>query len=217
MNLCRETNNARRLAAEMNMPYIPCENKGFFCKLKYYTCSLYGAIMNSWKLKFLIIFSLILVIINAALIYFGHYNVSSDEKGVPTNAIYLSTTQLTTIGYGDITPTTYIAKWFSSFVHLVILVISLNLAEEFGAVTVARQNQTNHIKKEMKKEIGPIKAKLEISDELIKEVDNVVRMGFPKGITTVSDIMSANMKRNSTIDTIDKARNKFKELIKKDE
>ncbi len=211
--ICNEQNEAKRLAQEMNVPYIPCKNGGIWCKVKNAACNLYGSVAKSWKLKFLIAFSILLIIINASLIANDQYNVSSDKDSTWTNSVYLSTTQLTTMGYGDVTPQTHLAKWFSSFVHLVVLFITLGLAEEFGAVTVARSNQSDSIKKEIKKDLDPIKAKLSITENLIHDIDSNVQQSFPDGIKTVDEVIRASEKRKSIINNLDKFRDKLKSKV----
>ena len=156
---CREFNNGVEMAMSNGGVYEPCKDKkgvsSILCKIKNGLCYVTRSIRKSWKLQFLIVFALVLLITNAFLIATDNYNVTSEGQSVLTNSLYLSTTQLTTIGYGDVIPSTNIAKWFSSFVHVVILFMTLGLAEEFGAVTVATENQSTAIKTELNKGFKP--------------------------------------------------------------
>ncbi len=149
---------------------------GFFGSLKDGLRIIKKGIFGSWKIKMIIVFGLILLICNIALISTDQYNVTSEGASVATNAMYLTTTQMTTIGYGDVIPQTETAKWFSSFAHLVILFLSLGLAEEFGAITVARQNQTRKIENEIKKEFRPVHRKLTVmSKELMCDIEKMAQ------------------------------------------
>lgn len=218
---CSERNKARALAYKTGTPYQPCKGKGYLasvvCGVKEFACTLLTGIKRSWKLKMLIIFSLILLFINYGLIRAGHYNVTSEGSSAFINSAYLSTTQLTTIGYGDVIPNSDLAKTFSTFVHFVILFITLGLAEEFGAVTVARDNQISQIRNEISRDLDPIKQKLNISDELMSEIDEVVKKEFPKGIKTVEDVTNAGIKKNVTIHGVTKARDRLKGLLHRKE
>jgi len=160
-------------------------------------------------------FTIFLLILNYAMIREGHYNVTSEGESAFINSIYLSTTQLTTIGYGDVIPNSNLAKIFSTCVHFVILFITLGLAEEFGAVTVARDNQISQIRNEISKDLDPIKQKLNISEELMSVIDNVVSQEFPEGIKSVEDVTQAGMKKNRTIHGVVKGKDKFLGLVKK--
>lgn len=103
-----------------------------------------GFFVNVWKsfkksgkLQFLLICVIMFVIINLILIYHGHMNNCDSSyknfKNSLLNSFYFSTTQLTTIGYGDITPNTFTAKWWLLAEHFVVLFLALGLATEFGA------------------------------------------------------------------------------------
>ena len=48
-----------------------------------------------------------------------------------TDGVYFTTTQLSTIGYGDITPKSNTAKNICSIVHIFIIAISLKLFSEY--------------------------------------------------------------------------------------
>ena len=103
-------------------------------------------------IKTLIIIFIIMLIINLLLIGCGHFDDSDDESdnnsddnskdnkkiikrnagNTLTDGFYFTTTQFSTVGYGDITPKTTIAKWISGFFHITIVAISLSLLSEIG-------------------------------------------------------------------------------------
>jgi hypothetical protein len=100
--------------------------------------------INLLKSSFLfsiIVFLIIILIINLILIGTGHFDsepeegkekIKRDIGNTLTDGIYFTTTQFSTIGYGDLTPKTSAAKWICSFNHLLIISISLKLISEFG-------------------------------------------------------------------------------------
>ena len=91
-----------------------------------------GTLRHNKRVKFILGFLQCLMIINIILIYFDQFNINSENTASSvTNGIYFTTTQFATIGYGDISPKTTLAKMFSSIVHLTILCIAINFAEEF--------------------------------------------------------------------------------------
>lgn len=91
-----------------------------------------GTLRYNRRVQFILLFLLSLMVINIILIYYDQFNIPSDNTASSiSNGIYFTTTQFATIGYGDISPKTTIAKMFSSFVHLTILCIAINFAEEF--------------------------------------------------------------------------------------
>jgi hypothetical protein len=101
-------------------------------------------ILNFFKdhyVKTILIFFIIILIINLFLIGYGHFDAepTDDQKRferTPWNtvidSVYFTTTQLSTIGYGDITAKTTTAKNVCSLVHVFIIIISLKLFSEIG-------------------------------------------------------------------------------------
>jgi len=103
-------------------------------------------IKKTWysnKMRFLFFFFIALFFINILLIYNNKMVVGNDApvddskasraKFSLENSLYLSTTQLTTMGYGDITPKSGMPKIIVSVIHMIIAFIALNLASEYGA------------------------------------------------------------------------------------
>lgn len=97
---------------------------------------------QSGKLQFLLALIVLLVIMNSFLIYHDHMKV---DNGVDpqhnvsdsfANSVYLTTTQISTVGYGDVCAKTTLAKYLTSAAHMCILFLGLGLAMEFGANTV---------------------------------------------------------------------------------
>lgn len=96
--------------------------------------------------KTILIFFTIILIINLFLIWFGHFDAEpadGEEKFKRTtwntvvDSVYFTTTQLSTIGYGDITAKTTTAKNVCSLVHVFIIIISLKLFSEIGFMSKA--------------------------------------------------------------------------------
>ena len=91
-----------------------------------------GTLKNNRRVRFILVFLLILTVINIFLIHYNQFTIVSDNTSSSiTNGIYFTSTQFATVGYGDISPKTTLAKMFSSFVHLTVLSIAINFAEEF--------------------------------------------------------------------------------------
>ncbi len=154
------------------------EKKGFFGKTKDSIKRIPSSIKNllylvkdsyssSWKLQLILKTFLLLFFINVVLMFIGtHYEVRNNPEDVFTNGFYLTTTQLTTIGYGDITPKSNLAKMITSAAHLVVLYIAYNLAEEFGAISKIVYQQ----EKLMQDNFRPLEKKLAITPEFKDEV-----------------------------------------------
>jgi len=189
IDVCKDFKEAKSKAKYTDSKYIsPCDNgeKGVFaffkripCKLREFGCFISHSFSKSWKLRFITFFIIILYCINLGLIKEGHCNVKDSGDSIFTDSFYLTTTQITTIGYGDVTPQTYVAKIIFSFVHMVVLFLTYSLAEEFGYVTVARSKQTEEIKENVKKDLAPIK--VEMTPEIKQTIRNniIQRMSAP--------------------------------------
>ncbi len=87
------------------------------------------------------IFFIIILIVNLILIGLGHFDSEPEEGGkkfkrdygnTMTDGLYFTTTQFSTIGYGDITPKTQFSKWICAMVHFTVIAITLKLFSEFG-------------------------------------------------------------------------------------
>lgn len=109
------------------------------------------------RVKFIVIAIMILIIMNTILISTEQFNITEDIKDsmAVTNGVYFTTTQFATVGYGDITPKTGIAKWCASLSHLVIFAIAVNLASEFGVKTAMERHLEEAV--EMEKMITGMK------------------------------------------------------------
>lgn len=91
-----------------------------------------GTLKNNRRVRFILVFLIILMIINILLIYYDQFTIASTNTASSiTNGIYFTSTQFATVGYGDISPKTPIAKIVASVAHLMILAIAINFAEEF--------------------------------------------------------------------------------------
>lgn len=78
---------------------------------------------------------IIIFVVNLILVYNGHFYSDDDQNTKTTNdkvsdTIYLTTTQISTIGYGDLTAKTNVAKIITSVAHLAIIVLTYNLISE---------------------------------------------------------------------------------------
>lgn len=100
--------------------------------------SVYEVSRSSWKIKSVIAFIFIVFVLNVLLISQEHFTIQPTSTGsIIGNSFYLTTTQLSTIGYGDIIPVTLLAKLLTSIVHVAVIFITFSIAEEFGALSVA--------------------------------------------------------------------------------
>lgn len=103
-------------------------------------------------IRSILFFFIIILIINLILIGNGHFDlepVDGKEKfkrnfsNTLTDGVYFTTTQISTIGYGDITPQTSTSKWLSTISHILIILIHLNLISEFGPMLNADEEIKN--------------------------------------------------------------------------
>lgn len=142
---------------------IPSSLKGFFVNVK----KSYSA---SWKLQLILKVFIILLFTNIALMTSKekHYDIKINPDDIITNSFYLTTTQLTTIGYGDITPKTNIAKLVVSVAHLFVMFIAYSLAEEFGAVSKAVSQREKIIQDNFKNAENIVVATQEFKEEIMK-------------------------------------------------
>ncbi len=143
------------------------------------------------KMRFLLLFFLMLVCVNFMLIYFNYMNISSSiilgDPSAPGyvkptklqramssigNSLYFTTTQITTIGYGDVTPNTTIGKACVTLAHVVIGFIALNLAAEYGA----NNTQKDMIASVVSKALGatPERRRTRFGDDLRNSIAGVV-------------------------------------------
>ena len=111
-----------------------------------------GCFRRSKKLKFLLYFLTALLIINFALLITNQMtcNAGSPAGDIGKSAVdsvYLSTTQITTIGYGDICSRTAAAKLVTSIIHVFVMFLGLGLAVEFGAETALENMIQNTVDK----------------------------------------------------------------------
>ncbi len=117
-------------------------------------------ISKTWysnKMRTLFFFMVALLIVNFLLIWNEHYNikpegtVSDKIKHCMVNSTYLSSTQLTTMGYGDITPQTHFSKVIVSVIHFAVMVFAFNLAAEYGANNTMQDMVENSLNKMFRK------------------------------------------------------------------
>lgn len=163
-------------------------------RLKNKLHGIYNICKSSWKIKSSLFFILSLLIINVILMYYGQFSVRPESvKEIVGNSFYLTTTQLSTIGYGDITPVSQIARIVTSIAHLAVIFITFSIVEEFGAISVAKKlSEERHI----------IYANNDLMKELLKG----------KEIKSVADATEAI----KHIRTVGVAQKKFKNLINHD-
>lgn len=109
-----------------------------------------------------------LLLINIFLIYHGEFGDDPNVNGITPatnetprivpktgervkiaigNGLYFTTTQFTTIGYGDMGPKTVLGKGITCIAHFMVLFISLKLMEEFGFKTKANEEQAENHRK----------------------------------------------------------------------
>lgn len=163
----------------------------FFQGVKKFGTHIWTSMRKSNKLKFLILFTLILIVVNYVLLLSGHMSCSAgnpEGKYVESlvDSMYLSTTQITTMGYGDITPKTLFAKSITFIVHIFVMFLALGLAAEFGA--------DNALQKMMDESVESAnKRLLERESALRTDILNVVTR-YPEGRASLSYIMDNQAK-----------------------
>jgi hypothetical protein len=165
---------------------------------------IWKVLKTSWKVQFVLGLLIILFSLNCYLIYAGHYNVTSSGSGVLTNSIYLTTTQITTIGYGDVIPTTYVAKLVSSGVHVLIMFLTYGLFEEFGVITLARSKQSERIEENIKQELKPLSNILQLSPELVETINTQARHSIPE-VRTFDDALTYDQNRRKAVKGLERA------------
>lgn len=176
------------------------------CKLKQFGSFVFNAYSNSWKLRFITLFLIILVCMNYYLIYTNQISSANLEGGMFINSVYFTTTQLSSVGFGDWTPSTGFAKMTTSLANVLVMFIAYSMAEEFGYMTVARLNQSEQIEKNIKKEFDPVRKTL--TPEVMSDIREVVNKEKPK----IYNLNEA-YKEKKIIDVsnkVDEAVNKFK-------
>ncbi len=148
-------------------PKIRCKHLPFFervgCKIKRFATIVYRGFKHSSYLQTIIVLLILILIINFYLIYNGHFNEDGDRPDVKTgltDTLYFTTTQFTTIGYGDMGPKTKISRIITSIIHMSVLFISLKLAEEFGVLNNPQKIMSRDLKESHHSYVAPIKPKV---------------------------------------------------------
>lgn len=200
MDVCGDFKEAKEKARELEEPYVtPCKSDSWLgvfgkipCRLREFTCFVSHSYKKSWKLRFITLFIIILFCINCYLIQTNQVTAGSNESGVALNSFYFTTTQLSSVGFGDWTPRTSLAKWSMSIANILVMVIAYSVVEEFGYVTVARANQTKEIENNVKRDLGPVA--VGITPE-VREVikDNIIKkMSLEGPQCTLSQVVNLN-------------------------
>lgn len=187
--------------------------------LKEFFVNLYKNYSASWKLQLILKVFVILLLVNTVLMEIDrknedpnaikHYNLSIDEN-IFTNAFYLTTTQLSTIGYGDITPKTPLAKLVASFAHFAIMFIGYSIAEEFGAISKTASRQENLIKNNFKNECSVLTATPDFKEEVMREFATQKKDVSPvesreprkSWRTSVQSVVQSNKRANNAVGAI---------------
>lgn len=182
------------------IPKIPC-------KIKKFGYFLFNSYANSWKLCFITLFLIILVCVNYYLIYTNQISSANLEGGMFVNSVYFTTTQLSSVGFGDWTPSTGLAKMTTSLANVLVMFIAYSMAEEFGYMTVARINQSDQIEKNIKKELEPVRKSL--TPEVIQDIRNVVQKTSPT-VYNLNDAVNLEKKIIGVSKEVDRAAGIFK-------
>jgi hypothetical protein len=210
MDVCGDFKEAKALAREMEEPYVtPCKSDSWLgvfgkipCRLREFTCFVSNSYKKSWKLRFITLFIIILFCMNCYLIHTGQVTANNMDGGVGLNSLYFTTTQLSSVGFGDWTPSSNLAKWSVSIANILVMVIAYSVVEEFGYVTVARSNQTAEIEKNVKRDLGPVAVGMtpEVR-EVIKE--NIIqKMSLESPQRSLGQIVNANKSIDSIGDKV---------------
>lgn len=210
MDICGDFREAKALAKELEEPYItPCKSGswlGIFgkipCRLREFTCFVGNSYKKSWKLKFITLFIIILFCLNCYLIHTGQVTANNMDGGVGLNSLYFTTTQLSSVGFGDWTPLSNLAKLTTSISNILVMVIAYSVVEEFGYATVAHSIQTAEISKNIKRDLGPAAVGMtpEIR-EVIKE--NIIKkMALENPQHSLGQIVNVNKSIDSIGDRV---------------
>jgi hypothetical protein len=171
--------------------------------------------LKSWKLQLILKTFLIMLFINIILMSQGnHYEVDKNPEDILTNSFYLTTTQLTTIGYGDITPISATAKLITSCAHLVIAFIAYSLAEEFGALSKIAERQEVILNENIKPMNSKMSITPEFRDEILQKYAENRKKSFedlqaenPK--ERIENVIRESALIGNTANTVKKAADKF--------
>jgi len=159
---------------------------------------------TSWKVQFVLGLLIILFSLNCYMISAGHYIIAAEGSSIPVNSIYLTTTQISTVGFGDITCRTSAAKLVSSSVYALIMFLAFGLSEEFGIVTLARSRQSEKIKEDIKQELEPLSKILQISPELEEKINKQAKESIPE-VKSFDDALTYNQNRRKAVRGLEKA------------
>lgn len=195
-----ETNNCKSKTWLGVIPKIPC-------KIKQFGSFVFTSYSNSWKLKFITLFLIILVCINYYLIYTNQISSSNLEGGMFINSVYFTTTQLSSVGFGDWTPSTGLAKVTTSLANILVMFIAYSIAEEFGYMTVARLKQSEQIENNIKKEFEPVRKSL--TPEVVQAIRDVVKDSSPT-VNNLDDAVNIEKKVIGVSKQVDRAISLFK-------
>jgi hypothetical protein len=145
---------------------------------------------------------------NYYLIYTNQITSANLEGGMFINSVYFTTTQLSSVGFGDWTPSTGFAKMTTSLANVLVMFIAYSMAEEFGYMTVARLNQSEQIEKNIKKELEPIK--ITLTPEVKQDIKKSVEKYIPNIINNIKDDSYMEKKVTGVSNKVEEAVNKFK-------
>jgi hypothetical protein len=225
LNVCEDFKNAKLKAKENGIKYVsPCEiekNSGFLAyvknipfRLREFGCFMSHSFKKSWKLRFITLFLIILYCVNYYLIQSNQITSSNKEGGNAINTLYFTTTQVSSVGFGDWTPATGFAKLISSLANILIIFTAYSIVEEFGYVTVARAKQTEDIKKNIKEDLAPLHFGL--SPEIQKTIkDNIVKKLSTVEPVNITDIIKTANTINKTERGVNRAKDQFLKSINK--
>lgn len=116
----------------------------------------FNTIYKSSYIRAILIFFTIILLINLILLFTGHLGSDKTELSFIDKIIecfYYTSTQFSTIGYGDISPVTPFGKVVTSGMHVIVIFITLRLASEFGIMPMVDEDAVNQSNVERRKGI----------------------------------------------------------------
>lgn len=168
------------------------ENNSQFEQEKISFKSIINTFKTNGRVQCILAMVILLTIINILLFYYDQFTLSSSNTSSSIlNGVYFTSTQFSTVGYGDICPKTTLAKVLASTFQFIIVFISLNIATEFGVASALQKNIENDIKRNVR--MG--RRRTEISEELAENVAKAIIQ--KKQITSFESTVNQNEKVNN--------------------
>ena len=165
--------------------------------------NIYNTFLTNGKVQFIFVVLILLLIVNTILFHNDHFTTPASDS-ISSNIIngfYFTSTQFSTVGYGDISPKTHLAKFVCTVAQFIIVFLSLNIANEFGVPTPTERKLAADIDKVVQKSCS-------ITPEL---KNDIVQSIVQKPIKSMTGLLNTTSKVNNVSKLIEK--NGMKNLI----